>query len=173
MEFQIDKSVEILSKTPKVLRVLLEDLSDEWIEKEFDSDEWSPFDVVGHLIHGEKTDWIPRAEIILRQEGNAEFEPFDRFAQFENSKGKTLAQLLDEFEDLRNKNLAKLENFNLSDKQLQLKGLHPELGEVNLSQLISTWTVHDLTHIRQITIQLAKKYSENVGVWKNYLSILQ
>jgi len=172
MKFQIEQSVEILRQTPEVLNSLLGNLSGNWTEKE-DSENWSPFDIVGHFIHGEETDWIPRAEIILAQGENRTFLPFDRFAQFEESKGKSLSELLETFAGLRKENIEKLQKMNLTGEQLKLKGIHPELGEVNLEQLLSTWVVHDLTHIRQIAIVLAKKYSENVGVWKEYLSILQ
>jgi hypothetical protein len=173
MNFQIEQAVEILSRTPAVLNALLGNLSDEWTIAKPDADGWSPFDVVGHLIHGEETDWIPRAEIILAQGENPAFEPFDRFAQFEQSEGKTLSQLLETFADSREKSLEKLRQMNVTPAQLKLKGIHPELGEVNLEQLLSTWVVHDLTHIRQIAIVLAQKYAENVGVWKEYLSILK
>ena len=173
MKFQVEQAVEILSNTPSVLKSLLVDLSDEWTIKNANPEEWSPFDVVGHLIHGEETDWIQRAEIILKQGENPMFEPFDRFAQFERSKGKTLGQLLEDFEKLRRNNQEILKSWNLTAGQLQLKGIHPELGEVNLEQLLSTWVVHDLTHIRQIATVLAKKYSGNVGVWREYLSILK
>ena len=173
MKFQVEQAVEILSNTPLVLKSLLGNLSNDWTENIDDSENWSPFDVVGHYIHGEETDWIPRAEIILRQSENITFEPFDRFAQFERSKGKTLGELLDEFAELRRKSLETLESWNLTDEQLQLKGMHPELGLVDLEKLLSTWVVHDLTHIRQIVTFLAKKYGENVGVWKEYLSILK
>ena len=173
MKFQIEQAVEILSRTPETVKSLLENLSDEWILNEETDEGWSPFDVVGHYIHGEQTDWIPRAEIILKQGENRTFEPFDRFAQFELSKGKTLGELLETFADLRRKNIEILKSWNLSEEQLQLKGNHPELGLVNLEQLISTWVVHDLTHIRQIVTFQAKKYAENVGVWKEYLSILK
>ena len=125
------------------------------------------------MIHGEETDWIPRAEIILAQGENPTFEPFDRFAQIEKSKGKTLNELLETFAALRTKNLETLRRMNLTEEKLQLKGIHPELGEVTLEQLIATWAVHDLTHIRQIVTVLANKYAENVGAWKEYLSILQ
>jgi hypothetical protein len=172
MKFQVAQAVEILSKTPLVLSSLLNNLSREWIENTENSEDWSVFDVVGHYIHGEETDWIPRAEIILKQGENITFQPFDRFAQFETSKGKSLAELLESFAQLRKKNLEILNLWNLTDEQLGLKGIHPELGEVNLAQLISTWVVHDLTHIRQISAILARKYTENVGVWKEYLSIL-
>jgi DinB superfamily len=173
MKFQVEQAIELLSNTPSVLKSLLGNLSNEWITNSENSEDWSPFDVVGHYIHGEETDWIPRAEIILKQSENITFEPFDRFAQMEISKGKTLDELLETFAKLRQKNLDTLKSWNLSDEQFQLKGIHPELGLVNLEQLISTWVVHDLTHIRQIATVLALKYSENVGVWKEYLSILK
>ena len=172
MKFQIEQAVEILRQTPEALNSLLGNLSDNWTEKG-DSENWSPFDIVGHFIHGEETDWIPRAEIILAQGENRTFMPFDRFAQFEKSKGKSLSELLETFAGLRKENIEILQKMNLTGEQLKLKGIHPELGEVNLEQLLSTWVVHDLTHIRQIAIVLAKKYSENVGVWKEYLSILK
>ena len=172
MKFQIEQAVEILRQTSETLNSLLGNLSDDWTEKE-DSETWSPFDIVGHFIHGEETDWIPRAEIILSQGENRTFVPFDRFAQFEKSNGKSLSELLKTFAALRKENIEKLQKMNLTGEQLKLKGIHPELGEVNLEQLLSTWVVHDLTHIRQIVTVLAKKYSENVGFWKEYLSILQ
>lgn len=171
MKFQIQQAIEVLSQTPNTVKSLLENLSDDWTSSK-NSDQWNPFDIVGHYIHGELTDWIPRAEIILAQGENLRFEPFDRFAQFEKSKGKTLAELLETFANLRQKNLEILKSWDLTDEQLQLKGVHPKLGEVTLEQLLATWVVHDLTHIRQIVTALAKKYGENVGVWKAYLSIL-
>jgi hypothetical protein len=134
---------------------------------------WEPFDVVGHLIHGEETDWIPRARIILEQGENRTFIPFDRFAQFERSKGKSLANLLDEFEKLRAENIDTLRSWNLTEEHLDLEGIHPELGTVTLRQLLATWVVHDLNHIRQIVTAMAGKYSGEVGVWKEYLSILK
>lgn len=172
MKFQLEQAVEILARTPASVKSLLGNLSVDWT-KDDSSEDWSPFDVVGHFIHGEETDWIPRAEIILAQSENPEFEPFDRFAQFEKSKGKTLDELLEIFADLRKKNLEKLRQMRLTPEHLKLRGIHPELGEVNLEQLLATWVVHDLTHIRQIAVVLAKKYSENVGVWREYLSILK
>ncbi len=173
MKFQVEQAFEVLSNIPLVLKSLLSNLSDEWTMKDKDSDEWNAFDIVGHYIHGEETDWIPRAEIILNQGENITFEPFDRFAQFKTSQGKTLPELLETFAELRTKNLKTLKSWNLTEEQLKLKGIHPELGEVNLEQLLSTWVVHDLTHIRQIVQILAKKYGENVGVWQEYLSILK
>ncbi|HSK73571.1 MAG TPA: DinB family protein, partial [Pyrinomonadaceae bacterium] len=128
---------------------------------------------IGHYIHGEETDWIPRAEIILAQGENLTFKPFDRFAQFEKSKGKTSSELLETFANLRQRNIEILKSWNLTDEQLNLKGIHPELGEVTLKQLLATWVVHDLNHIRQIVTVMAKQYAEDVGAWKEYLSILK
>ncbi|MCY7345583.1 MAG: DinB family protein [Pyrinomonadaceae bacterium] len=173
MKFQIEKAVEILSQTPVVVKSLLGNLSDDWVKNESNSENWSAFDVVGHLIQGEETNWIPRAEIILAESKNPAFEPFDRFAQLEKSKGKTLNELLETFAAARAKSLDALREMNLTEEKLQLKGIHPELGEVTLEQLLATWTVHDLTHIKQIVTVLANKYAENVGVWKQYLSILE
>lgn len=173
MKFQIEQAIEILSQTPATIKSLLGNLSDEWIFAEENRDDWNAFDVVGHLIHADETDWIPRAEVILSQGENPTFEPFDRYGQFEKSKGKTLPELLEEFAEIRKQCIENLLAINLTDDKLGLKGIHPELGEVTLENLLATWVVHDLTHIRQIATSLAKKYSENVGVWKEYLSILK
>lgn len=173
MKFQIEKAVEMLSQTPATVKSLLGNLSADWIENAPESENWSPFDIVGHLIHGEETDWIPRAEIILGQGANPIFEPFDRFAQFEKSRGETLSGLIENFAALRTKNLVILREMNLTEEKLKLKGNHPELGEVTLEQLLATWVVHDLNHIKQLVTILAFKYAENVGAWKQYLSILQ
>jgi len=173
MKFQIEKAIEILSQTPVTVKSLLGNLSDDWVTNAVNSENWSPFDIVGHLIHGEETDWIPRAEIILAQGENLMFEPFDRFAQFERSKGKTLDGLIETFAASRTKNLITLLEMNLNEEKLQRKGIHPELGEVTLEQLLATWVVHDLNHLKQLVTSLAHKYAENVGVWKEYLSILQ
>lgn len=173
MKFEIDQAVEILENTPLVLKSLLGNLSEDWTKSENNKDDWSAFDIVGHYIHAEETDWIPRAEIILAQGENRTFEPFDRYAQFELSKAKTLDELLEVFAEKRKESLEILKSWNLTEEQLNLKGNHPELGEVTLENLLSTWLVHDLTHIRQIATNLAKKYTENVGVWKEYLSILK
>jgi hypothetical protein len=172
MNFQISKTIEILSQTPATSKSLLGNLSDDWVYASFGENTWNAFDIIGHYIHGEETDWIPRAEIILAQGESVTFESFDRFAQFEISKGKTLNELLGTFSELRQQNLETLKSLNLTDNQLKLKGIHPELGEVTLEQLLATWAVHDLTHIRHISIILAKQYAENVGVWKEYLTIL-
>ncbi len=172
MNFDLQKTIEILNQTPKTVNSLLSGLSDEWTLTKNADGKWNPYDVIGHLIHGEKTDWIPRLRIILAQEGEAKFEPFDRFAQFEDSKGKKLADLLAEFEVLRTKNIRALRDYDLTSRQMKLCGTHPELGNVTVQQLLSTWAVHDLNHIRQIVEGLAGRYSENVGPWKKYLSIL-
>jgi hypothetical protein len=173
MKFQLEQALEILENTPLVLSSLLGNLSEEWTASAGNKDDWSPFDILGHYIHGEETDWIPRAEIILQQGANGTFEPFDRFAQFERSKGKTLDELLAEFAERRSESLATLRSWNLTEDQLRRQGAHPELGEVTLEQLLATWVVHDLTHIRQVVTFLAKKYGANVGAWKEYLSILK
>lgn len=172
MEFQLDRAKEILSRTPATLNSLLRDLPDAWIRANDGPESWSPFDVVGHLIHGEETDWMPRARIILEFGESRAFEPFDRFAMFEKSRGKSLGQLLDRFELLREENLKELDGMNLTPEILAKRGMHPELGVVTLSQLLSTWVVHDLGHIRQIVRVMAKQYGEAVGVWKAYLSVL-
>ncbi|MEO6335085.1 MAG: DinB family protein, partial [Pyrinomonadaceae bacterium] len=126
----------------------------------------------GHLIHGEETDWIPRARIVLAQGDDPTFVPFDRFAQFENSAGNSLGQLLDKFEKLRAENIDLLRSWKLSDDHLSLEAMHPELGRVTLRQLLATWVVHDLNHVRQIATAMAKRYETAVGPWQEYLSIL-
>ena len=172
MEFQLAQAREILERTPAILRALLRDLPDEWLLANEGPDTWSPFDVVGHLIHGEETDWIPRARIILEQGEQGTFEQFDRFAMFEKSKGKTLKELLVEFEQLRRVSLDELDEMNLTPELLAKRGRHPELGVVTLGQLLSTWVVHDLGHIQQIVRVMAKQYNDQVGPWSAYLSIL-
>src|SRR5258708_27364092 len=171
--FDVARSAEILRQTPYTLRAMLGDLSPEWTESLGDRNNWSPYDVIDHLIHGEETDWIPRAEIILAQGDDRTFVPFDQLAQFERSKGRSLIDLLTELAHLRNTNIEKLIRWQLTPDQLALKGLHPELGEVTLGELLATWVVHDLNHIRQIVDCMAAKYADNVGPWKAYLSILK
>jgi hypothetical protein len=172
MKFQVEKAVEVLRQTPYTLTRMLESLSDEWTRSSGDTGDWGPYDIVGHLIHGEETDWIPRAEIILAQGENRTFVPFDRVAQFERSKGKKLDDLLTEFAHLRNVNLETLVRWQLTPEQLALRGMHPELGEVTLEQLLATWVVHDLNHVSQIARKMAVKYADDVGPWRAYLSIL-
>ena len=172
MEFQLDDAKDVLRRTPATLNALLRHLPDEWVVSNEGPDSWSPFDVVGHLIHGEETDWIPRARTILEYGESRAFEPFDRFAMFEKSRGKSLGELLDRFERLRAESLRELEGMNLTPEMLGKRGTHPELGVVTLSQLLSTWVVHDLGHIGQIVRVLAKQYGEAVGVWRAYLPVL-
>jgi uncharacterized damage-inducible protein DinB len=172
MEFQLDRAQEILKRTPATLKALLDGLSDEWVTSNEGAASWSPFDVMGHLIHGEETDWIPRARMILEYGESRAFEPFDRFAMFEQSKGKTLGELLDRFEQLRRESLRELDEMNLTPEMLSKQGLHPELGTVTLGQLLSTWVVHDLGHTGQIVRVMAKQYVDAVGVWQAYLPIL-
>lgn len=171
MKYNVSKALEVLEQTPKTLNSFLGKLSEEWIYSHEGEETWSPFDIIGHLIHGEKTDWIIRLNIILSHSEDKTFEPFDRFAQFENSKGKTLNEILNEFELLRKKNLETLKNLNLTEDQLQLKGIHPDLGEVTLSQLLASWVTHDLAHISQISRVMAKQYKTEVGPWKAYIPI--
>jgi uncharacterized protein YndB with AHSA1/START domain len=172
MEFQLDDAKDILRRTPAALNSLLRHLPDEWVVSNEGPDSWSPFDVVGHLIHGEETDWVPRARIILEYGESRAFEPFDRFAMFEKSRGKSLGELLDTFERLRGESLQELEEMSLTPEMLGKRGMHPELGVVTLSQLLSTWVVHDLGHVGQIVRVLAKQYGEAVGVWQAYLPVL-
>jgi hypothetical protein len=172
MEFNLDQGTEILRCTPATLNSLLRPLSDNWILQNEGPQTWSPFDIVGHLIHGEETDWLPRVRIILEHGESRPFDPFDRFAMFEKSRGRSLSELLDRFESLREKNLKALKEMNLTPDMLQQRGMHPELGIVTLSQLLSTWVVHDLGHIGQIVRVMAKQYKEAVGPWQEYLPIL-
>ncbi|HMQ91238.1 MAG TPA: DinB family protein [Flavilitoribacter sp.] len=172
MHFDIQHAIEILERTPAVIESLLSGISREWYAADEGENTWSPYDIVGHLIHGEKTDWIERAEIILSGQPDKTFRPFDRFAQFDNSKGKTLEQLIGEFKDLRRKNLAHLKKLAVTPGSLDRIGIHPAFGEVTLRQLLATWTVHDLGHIGQIARVMAKQYKAEVGPWIEYLPIL-
>jgi len=172
MDFQPERSIEILQRTPATLNTLLRGLSAPWLFANEGPETWSPYNVVGHLIHGEETDWIPRLKIILERGESRPFDPFDRTAFFEKSKGKTLDELLDTFVELRAKNLQILNEINLKSSDFDRKGTHPAFGVVTLRQLLATWVVHDLGHIRQIVRVLAKQYTEAVGPWKAYLSIL-
>jgi hypothetical protein len=172
MELQLEQAIEMLNRTPAVLSALLAGVSDAWIRKNEGAESWSPYDIVGHLIHGEETDWIPRAKIILEHGESKPFEPFDRFAMFEKFKGASLEKLLERFAQRRRQSLEALQQINLTPDKLALRGTHPELGVVTMKQLLATWVVHDLGHIRQIARVMAKQYSEVVGPWKAYLSIL-
>ena len=173
MQFSIDKSIEILERTPHVLIQLTNNLSADWTMNNEGGETWSVFDVIGHLIHGEKTDWITRMEIILSEGTNKDFEPFDRFAQLEESKGKSLEQLLKEFLVAREVSLTKLIGFKLTENDFNKTGIHPKFGAVTLSQLIAAWTVHDLDHISQISRVMSKQYKEQSGPWIEYMKILR
>jgi uncharacterized damage-inducible protein DinB len=173
MNFDLDQSIEILERTPFVIESLLNGLSDDWTNGNEGPDTWSPYDVVGHLIHGEKTDWISRLEIILSNGPNKTFEKFDRFAQFNESKGKSLDDLLQEFKALRNRNIALLKSKRIAASDFVRTGIHPKFGEVTLAQLLSTWVAHDLDHISQIARVMAKQYKTEVGPWVEYLKILR
>ncbi len=172
MNFDLDKSYEILERTPSVLKTLLKDLHEDWTMNNEGPDTFSPYDVVGHLIHGEKTDWPVRTKIIMEQGAGKPFEPYDRFAQYEESRGKTLEQLLEEFNLLRKTNLSWLKSLQLSEVDLDKTGTHPVLGPVTLRNLLSCWVVHDLTHQAQITRVMAKQYKEQIGPWAEFFRIL-
>lgn len=170
--FDLSHAVDLLSRTPPLLDGWLRELPEPWIHDDEGPDTWSPFDVVGHLIHGEKTDWIGRLEQILEGRGDEPFEPFDRFAMLRESRGKSLSQLLDEFAALRSRNLQRLRELSPGEDELDLPGLHPELGPVTARQLLATWVAHDLSHVAQIARVMAKGYRDQVGPWREYLPIL-
>jgi hypothetical protein len=172
MEHNLEDSIALLSRTPAALNALLRDLPDSWTSQNEGGTTWSAFDVIGHLIHGERTDWIPRAERILQHGESRAFEPFDRFAQAKESQGKTLPQLLDEFARMRSENLSKLRALNLKPEDFARKGKHPALGAVTLSELLATWAAHDLTHLHQISRIMAYQYRDAVGPWKTYLGVM-
>jgi len=170
--FNLDDAVAILERTPASLSALLVGLPETWVTATEGDGTWSPYDVIGHLIYGERTDWITRARHILAGETRP-FEAFDRTAQFTESHGKSLEELLATFGELRRESVAMLLGMNLRAEDLDRKGLHPELGEVTLGQLLATWVVHDLDHVGQIARTMAKVYSEASGPWSVYLSILR
>lgn len=172
MEFNLENAIAILERTPKTLQAMLRDLPADWTTPNEGGESWSPYDVVGHLIHGEHTDWITRSRIILGDGPDKTFKAFDRFAQFENSKGKTLNQLLDEFEALRAQNMVKLKDLNITSDQFSREGTHPALGTVTLNNLLATWVAHDLGHIAQIARVMAKQYKSEVGPWEAYIPVL-
>ena len=172
-EFDLDQTVSVLARTPSTLDVLLRGLPEFWIVPNEGEKTWNVFDVIGHLIHGEKTDWIPRAKMILQFGDTRPFEKFDRWAQERESRGKSFSELLDEFARLRKENVEELRGMNLRKEDFQKPGLHPELGRVTLSQLLATWVVHDLTHVHQISRIMAHQYREAVGPWSAYLGVLK
>lgn len=172
MDFDLNAGIVVLQRTPWILRTMLAGLPDEWTDATEGPDTWSPYIIVGHLIHGERTDWIPRARIILAQGPDRRFVPFDRFAQLHGDQSRPFVELLDEFASLRFENLATLLGWRLSDEQLNLEGEHPELGPVTLRQLLASWVTHDLGHVAQIARVMAKQYREAIGPWRAYLPIV-
>lgn len=173
MVFTISRSLEILERTPPLLSNWIGGLSPEWTHSAVESESWTVFDVLGHLIHGEKTDWIVRLKIILGDSDDKRFTPFDRFAQFESSKGKTLEELLKEFSSLRAQNLLTLSSYDLRDESLLSRtGIHPEFGEVTLRELLAAWVAHDLAHAAQIARLMAKLYKSEAGPWAEYIKLL-
>ncbi|HME10739.1 MAG TPA: DinB family protein [Bryobacteraceae bacterium] len=173
MEHNLDHTISLLARTPAALNALLRDLPDTWTTKNEGENTWSAFDVVGHLIHGERTDWMPRAKIVLQFGETRAFEPFDRWGHIRESQGKPLGQLLDEFGRLRSENLDELRALSLQQEDLARSGRHPALGVVTLSELLATWAAHDLTHLHQISRIMAHQYREAVGPWSKYLGVLQ
>lgn len=172
VNFSFNDARPILRRTPAVLRALLWDLPESWAGGTEGPGTWSPFDIVGHLIHGERTDWIPRTEILLAHGETRPFTPFDRLAQFEASRGKTLYELLDTFAELRAANLVRLESFDLTPEDFGRRGRHPELGACTLGELLATWVAHDLSHIAQIARVMGRQYAAEVGPWRAYLPML-
>ena len=172
MQYSLERSYEILERTPAVLQSLLAGLSDDWIMTNEGPETFSPYDVVGHLIHGEKTDWTTRMKMILEFGNTKTFIPWNREAMYEESKGKNLQQLLDEFTVLRKENMILFKSLNLTEVDFDRKGMHPVLGEVTLRNLLATWVAHDLTHIAQITRVMAKQYKTEMGPWSDFFRIL-
>lgn len=173
MEHNLDYTIGLLARTPATLDTLLRDLPDTWVLSNEGERSWNAFEVVGHLIHGEKTDWMPRARIILEFGESRTFEPFDRLAQERDSAGKSLGELLDEFARVRAVNLDDLRAMKLTDNDLRKRGVHPVFGSVTLSQLLATWVAHDLTHLHQISRVMAHQYRDAVGPWTKFLGVMQ
>jgi hypothetical protein len=169
----LEECLSVLTRTPVTLDTMLRDLPEVWTLATEDPGTWSPYVVIGHLIHGERADWMPRLAIILEHGPNRPFDSFDREAQFQESRGKSLSTLLDEFTALRRDNLARLRGLNLQPAQLELHGTHPALGPVTLRQLLATWTAHDLGHILQVSRVMARRYKQEVGPWAEYLSVMK
>lgn len=173
MEQDLETTIALLSRTPAALNALLRDLPESWTAPNEGGNTWSAFDIVGHLLHGERTDWMPRARRIIECGESRAFDPFDRLAQMRESKGKSLAKLLDEFASARSKNLHELRDLNLKPDDFARSGLHPTLGSTTLSELLATWAVHDLTHLHQLSRVLAYQYGQAVGPWKQFLGVLR
>lgn len=172
-EFKVADAVAVLTRTPATLNALLRGLPDIWIRSNEGGDSWTPFEVVGHLVHGERTDWIPRARIILEHGEQRTFDRFDRFGQFKENREQSLDQLLDEFSRLRNENLTTLQSLKLQPADFNRRGTHPALGSVTLAELLATWATHDLTHLHQLSRVMAYQYRDAVGPWSTFLGVLQ
>lgn len=172
MQFHLDDALSLLSRTPAALDTLLRGLPEAWLHANEGPDTWSPFDVVGHLVAGERTDWVPRLRMILEHGDQRAFEPFNRTAMFEESKGKTLGELLDAFATLRAQNLETVRALQLEPADYARRGMHPSLGPVTLEQLLATWVTHDMTHLAQISRVVAKQYTAEVGPWRQYIGVL-
>jgi hypothetical protein len=173
MTFQFDEALPVLTRTPVVLRTMLQDLPEPWISTNEGPGTWTPFDVVGHLIHGERADWIPRVEHILQHGDRVPFPAFDREAMFTASQGRSLNELLDTFDQVRRESLSRLSELGLTDADMARHGRHPAFGVVTLGQHMATWVAHDMSHLGQVVRVMARRYSEAVGPWKAYLSILR
>ena len=171
MNFDLKKSTELLERSPETYETLFCNLNSDWNKINEGQNTWSAYNIIGHLIHGEKTDWIPRAEIILNKD-DKNFEPYDRFAQEKLYSTQTFEELIDEFKRLRISNVSKLKSWNLTEADLNKKGIHPDLGIVTLKELISTWTIHDMIHLNQISRVIVKHYGEDIGPWKKYVRLL-
>ena len=170
-QFNLVEATALLARTPATLDALLRDLPQPWIAATEGPDTWSPFDILGHLIHGDRADWIPRARRILDDGESRAFDPFDRFAQFEESRGRSLPQLLDEFARVRAESLRALEALSLTEADLDRLGRHPDFGPVTLRQLLATWVAHDLDHLMQVARVMGGRYRTDVGPWRAYLRI--
>ena len=173
MQFKLSEATQVLQRTPATLASMVVGIPEPWLKANEGSGTFSCYDVVGHLIHGELTDWIPRVKIILEHGESRAFEPFDRFAQFREDQSRPVQALLDQFAFLRRENIRTLEGLNLTSDDLSRRGTHPELGPVTLGQLLSSWVVHDLSHLSQVARVTARQYSQEVGPWRQYMSILK
>ncbi|MDQ2712079.1 MAG: DinB family protein [Acidobacteriota bacterium] len=173
MEHDLQQTIALLTRTPAALNALLRDLPETWTSRNEGENTWCAFDVIVHLIHCERADWMPRARIVLQFGESQTFEPFDRWKNIRESRGKPLGGFLEEFARLRSENLCELHALNLQQKDLELRGRHPALGVVTLSELLATWAVHDLTHLHQISRVMAHQYRDAVGAWSGYLGVLQ
>lgn len=170
--FRLDDAILVLERTPGTLRGMVSGLSHDWLHGNCGAETFSPFDVLGHLIQGEKTDWMPRLRLVLEKGESEAFVPFDRFAQYVTDQGKRIEELLAEFTRLRTANVARLRSYKLDEAKLALRGMHPELGSVTVKELLATWVVHDLNHVKQIARTMAWQYRDEVGPWKQYLPVL-